>query len=352
MKSFRVLTYLLISTLLMSVYISCESTAAVEEVITEINPKIEVSIVRYEQELMAIDSANEISVTESLIERYPTFSEVYFSQVLALPRDRKIISNELLRMVRDTGYMKLYEDVQAEYGDFDEMRREIAQALENYVKVFSIDQVPKVYTFLSGFALQCFLFDDQEGESVGLGLDMFLGSDFPYARIDPTNPSFSAYLTGTYDRDHLTKKMIEVLVEDKIAPPQKPDFLSLMLLGGKKLYVMDQILTFKSDSILMEYTGSQLQWCQENEAQMWDFFFDKSLFYETDFRKFNKLISPAPNSPGMPEEAPGATANYMGWQIIKAYMIRYPKTTIQELLELNDPQEILDKSRYKPNRAS
>jgi hypothetical protein len=352
MISLRKVSYFSISICILLIFSACESSGPLEEIVSEINPSIDVSIIRYEEELMAMDSAGEADLSKTMSEKYPAFSEVYFNQVLALPRDKEIITTELKRMVSDTGYVRLYHDVKAEYGDFEENKKEIAQALENYMKVFGLNQVPKVYTFLSGFALQCFLFDDLNNESVALGLDMFLGSDFPYALIDPTNPSFSAYLTRSYDKEHLTKKMVEVLVEDKIAPPQKPDFLSLMIFGGKKLYVMDQILTFRPDSILTEYTGAQLQWCRENETQIWQFFFDANLFYETDFRKFNKLISPAPNSPGMPEEAPGATANYMGWQIIKAYMKRYPKTTIQELLEMNDAQEILDKSRFKPNRTT
>lgn len=331
---------------------ACGPEQLQEESIADISPTIQVPVIRYEKDLMTIFSDGNQDVAALIEAKYPAFSEVFFHQVLALPQDEMIVEQELKRMLRDTGYIKLYQDVISDYSDMTELEVEISQALENYTETLQLKMVPKVYTYISGFAIQSFLFDDKDVEGVGIGLDMFLGTDFPYSLVDPTNPSFSSYLTRTYDKAHLTKKMIDVLVEDNIPPAMKPDFLSLMIRGGKKLYVMDQILDFKSDTILLEYTADQLKWCRENEPQMWEFFFDQNLFYEKDLRKFNKLISPAPGSPGMPPDAPGATANYIGWQIIKAYMARYPDTTIRELLEKTDAQEILDKSRFKPNRRN
>ena len=65
---------------------------------------------------------------------------------------------------------------------------------------------------------------------------------------------------------------------------------------------------------------------------------------------YNKYINTSPNSPGMPDQAPGRTANYIGLQIVKAYMKRFPETTIPELLAIQDVQKIMDLSRYKPKR--
>ena len=52
----------------------------------------------------------------------------------------------------------------------------------------------------------------------------------------------------------------------------------------------------------------------------------------------------------MPPAAPGRTANYIGWQIVKAYMRRNPEADIQDLIEATDAQQFLQKSRYKPKK--
>lgn len=252
-------------------------------------------------------------------------------------------------MLTDTSYHHLRSDVQALYSDIGDLSPRISQTVENYMNLFDIKEIPAVYTFISGFVYQTFLFADGSRDGIGVGLDMFLGEDFPYKKIDPSNARFSEYLTRTYDEAHIPRKIAQVLIEDQLPPPAKNDFLSLMIYGGKRLYLIDQLLTFEPDHIVAEYTTEQYQWCIQNEPEMWEFFFDADLFYETDLRKFTKLVAPAPSSPGMPPESPGATANYMGWRIVQSYMRRHPQTTISELIQL-DPQTLLDESRYKPAR--
>jgi len=52
----------------------------------------------------------------------------------------------------------------------------------------------------------------------------------------------------------------------------------------------------------------------------------------------------------MPPEAPGRIANYMGWQIVKTYMNRYPDKGLEMLIMENDAQKILDLSKFKPRK--
>ena len=64
------------------------------------------------------------------------------------------------------------------------------------------------------------------------------------------------------------------------------------------------------------------KWCESNELQLWTHFLEEDLLYATNLRDIRKLVDYSPNSPGMPAEAPGRTANWTGWQIVKAYMKR------------------------------
>ncbi|MEL6123027.1 MAG: hypothetical protein AAFR14_04845 [Bacteroidota bacterium] len=314
-----------------------------EERLTPVSPSIEVNLVRYDHLLPEAVSAGQSDI---LFRSYPEFSEVFLNQIVGLGPDPE----ELIQFLQDSSIHNVSRSVEDMYADLSGVEPRLAQAIENYCRLFEIplSQAPAVYTFIGGFSYQTFVFSDAEGEGVGVGLDMFLGEKFPYGRIDPMNPAFSAYVSRAFTSEHIPKKVIEVLVEDKLPPPEGTDFLSIILWGGKKLYLMDQILTFEPDSIIHEYTAAQMRWCRSNQPEMWSFFFEKELFYDTNFRSFSKLVSPAPTSPGMPPEAPGRTGNYMGQQIINAYMLRYPETSIQQLIALQDAQQILENSRYRP----
>lgn len=316
-----------------------------------LNPSISTKLVRFEKELMQLDTADISLAYQDLYSRFPIFTDLYFDRVMAFPRDLNSRFEEIKMMYRDSIFSKLYLTTAEEFSNMDGIKKELDQTVENYMQVFpEVKAVPNFYTFISSFAYQCFLFNDLNNEGIGIGLDMFLGDDFPYHLIDPKNPAFSSYLSRAFNKAHLAKKVAEVLVEDKLLPPVKSDFLSLMIWSGKKLYLMDQILDFKPDSVVIEYTKDQLAWCKNNEAGIWEYFFDNDLFYETDINKFNKLISPSPFSPGMPEEAPGRTGNYMGWRIVDQFMKKNPDISIQQLIQIQDPQEILTRSKFKPSR--
>ena len=329
------------------IIISCDPN---DKKVEALSSQHSIDIFRYEELLNQwSNNPNQINLAEGQ-GASSAFSDVYIHQILALPRDSSVIKQELSRMVQDTGFQKLLGDVMTDYPDLSQVENELGEMFHNYQNIFEISKAPKVYSFISGFVYQCFVFDDIDQEGIGIGLDMFLGADFPYAQINPSNPAFSSYLTQFYSEDYIVKKVAEVLVEDKLPAPQRSDFLSMMIWGGKKLYLIDEMMPFRSDDAVIEYTPAQYRWCQENEAQIWDFFFEKNLFYETDIRKFNKLIGPAPTTPGMPSDSPGRTANYMGWQIVKKYMDDHPDITIHELMSEQSAQKILDESRFKPRR--
>lgn len=326
---------------------SCTPDPGIEK-LERINPSRFCDFVRIDQKLSQMD----ISIRDQIVNlesEYPEFVAIYFDEIMSF--DRTKIFDEISAMLSDTAYLSLVDEVNLRFKLLDKKRGEISQALENYQAVFNFKtpSLPRCYFFISGFAIQCFLFEDNRGEALGISLDMFLGDGFPYQKVHPNNPVFSSYLSKSYSPEYLSKKIVEVLIDDKLPDPGKSDFLSLMIWQGKKWYLMDQILNFLPDTIITEFSPEQLSWCSNNQKEMWSFFFEQDLFYESDINKFKKLVSPSPNSPGMPSEAPGQTGSYMGWQIVSALMERNPDISLSEMLRM-DGQEILNRSKFKPMR--
>jgi hypothetical protein len=75
------------------------------------------------------------------------------------------------------------------------------------------------------------------------------------------------------------------------------------------------------------------------------------LLYSTRRTEFDKLIGASPmGATWMPPESPGKTANWLGWQIVKAFMKQHPEMSVQQLIAIDDPQIILDEANYRPPR--
>jgi len=333
---------LFLCTLLTLILASCQKEK--KEPIPDVSDiKVDFKVVRYEDELRT-KKVNE------LLKLYPDFSKIFFNHVIPIMR-QKDHQAALDTIILNPQFNNLVDTTLQVHADFNQAVEELRQAF-TYMNYYlpEID-VPDVYTFVSGFEHQQFLLaDSSQNNIVGLGLDMYLGNTFPYASVSPENPAFSNYLTRSFNAPHIPKKVIELLLEDYLPKPEKNQMLDQMILNGKKLYLMDKILPTTSDTIVMEYTEDQWAWANENELEMWAFFLKENLFYETNSQKIKKFLNPSPNAPGMPPAAPGRTANYIGWQIVKAYMRRNPEADIQDLIEATDAQQFLQKSRYKPKK--
>lgn len=307
---------------------------------------------RWDELIKDLDTLNLSQGVEALQKKHPQFYNLYFNQVL--PFD---VANQEEFYTNLTGYLgddrikKLQDTTAMIFEDFDShILPKLNEAFKIFKYYFPETTIPNVYTFTSEYTYQRFIFEDKDRDGIGLGLDMFLGASYPYKEIDPKNTSFSKYLTRSFTKEHLVKKAIETIVEDKLGPPPGSRLIDVMIHNGKKLYILDKVLPTTPDSIILEYTANQTEWVQDNEKQIWAFFFDEELFYESSSIKVGKYTDPSPTSFGMPDAAPGQTANYIGWQIVKAFMNKSKNTTLDDLINLENSQKIMDISRYKPSR--
>jgi hypothetical protein len=292
---------------------------------------------------------NQKSIDE-LTAEHPAFADVFFKHVLPVIRQKDYQS--ALDTILDNPQFQLLVDTTLQvHSDFENTLKELDSGFKFLQYYLPEVDVPDIYTFVSGFEYQRFLSaDSSQNNLIGIGLDMFLGSSFPYGSVAPDNPAFSNYLTRRFNKEHLPKKVIELLIDDHLPTAEKNQMLDQMVRNGKKLYLLDKILPMTSDTVIMEYSAEQWDWVQANELELWAFLLKENLFYETSSNKTKKYLSPSPNSPGMPPAAPGRTGNYMGWQIVKSYMKRNPEASIADLVNLTDAQLLLQKSRYKPRK--
>lgn len=336
--------------MLMTLLWSCQPE--VSEPLPDVSTiEIDLSPRRFEQDLFTLDTTQMDASLAALKSKYPEFSTIFFSQILG--------SNdpEVLNSIGEAAYVKgfinfpairqLYDTCTYVLGDFSDQQASFQQAFQYLKYYFPEMPTPDLTTFISEYTVGAFIYKEN---SLAVGLDFFLGSDYPYAAYNPNNPTFSAYLTRTFNKDHLVSKTMRVLVEDITGPPNGSKMLDIMIHRGKQLYILDRLLPHVADTAVLEFSEDQFNWLKENERDVWAFFLSEDLLYSTDMQKYRKYVDYSPNAPGMPIEAPGRVANWMGYQIVNAYMRRVQSAQLSDLINIRDAQEILNKSSYKPPR--
>ncbi len=317
----------------------------------------DVEVRRFERDLFSLDTAHMAQALENLESKYPEFSNIYFGQILG--STDSLIAPEghpayVKGFIRYPTVRQLYDTTQIIFGDFSDIRDRYHQAFQ-FLKYYFPDQpTPDVTTFISEYSVAAFIYGDNQ---LAVGLDLFLGENYPYQKYNPNNTNFSAYLVRTFNKDHLVSKSLQPLIADLIGLPQGNRLLDLMVHNGKELFILDKLLPFAPDSVKLEITSEQVKWLEDNELEMWAYFLkenagfsDQNLLYSSDWQAIRKYVEYSPSSPGMPEQAPGRTANWLGWKIVEAYMERHPEATMQDLINLKDAQTLLDQSKYRPKR--
>lgn len=305
---------------------------------------VDVQVKRFDQDIFAMDTAQLEAAMRQMANKYPDLFPLFTVNIIHDQTNPKELPDQALRAFLTTPQIRhLNDTVQQVYGNLKDLEKDLTQLFRYYKYYFPEKPIPQVVGMVSEFATDAFT----AGDSLcGIGLDMFLGEN--YRGYDPE--LFPAYIRRQFRREYIPVRLAKALAQNVADQVPGDRLLDQMVYNGKVLYIVECLLPKTADSLVMGYTRAQLEGCFANEQAVWARLLDQNLLYSTDFAKFRKLVSPSPNAPLVFEEAPGEIGSWVGWQIVRSFMKRNPKTSMRELLGMTDTQAFLEKAKYKPRK--
>ena len=304
----------------------------------EVNP----ALIRFEQEMFS-DTGNIELIIHNLQNKYPAFTDVFLHRIIADPQYDNDVFLSSKHFVQDSFIFTLYKDCEHLYQDFSKQEQEIKASLRYFKYYFPDKPVPDIYTCVTGFDFGSFTVGD---DILGISLDFYLGADYPSYHPD----IFPVYIVRTMTEDYLVAKSIQALVANYIGETTGTRLLDYMIRNGTELYIKKKLLPGAPDEIIFEYSSAQLKWLEENESEIWAHLIREDLLMSVNYRSFQKIISPSPNVPNMPPDAPGRLGNWIGTKIVTQFMDRNQDLSLDDLIGIHDAQKILAESRYRPRQ--
>jgi len=233
-------------------------------------------------------------------------------------------------------------EVLKSFPDFETESRSIERFFKYVKHYFPRYKLPKVYTLAEEVNYrQRLVWDD---EALLVSLDNYLGKDHKFYKGLPD------YIAFQQDKDFMISNIAEEFIRQNLKSKQSRTFLSDMIYYGKILYMKDVLIPFEPDTHKIYYSEDQLQWAVDNERKIWSFFVERDLIYSTDQRLEDRFIRIAPYSKfylELDNDSSPRIGRFIGWQIVRRYMKKFPNTSLKELLELK-ADIIFKKSNYKP----
>ena len=157
-----------------------------------------------------------------------------------------------------------------------------------------------------------------------------------------------AELNELYDILGRLNSYIKNIIDDMYpAKTAGRPLIEQMVETGKRLYLLDAFLPEIADSLKTGYTQQQLDGCYGNQKNIWAFFVENNLLYETESTLVGPYVNDGPNTPELGTSSPGFIGQFIGWQIVKRWMERNEKISLTELMKKN-PKELFDESKYRP----
>lgn len=308
---------------------------------------LDLKIERFDRDLYA-ERRNNLAQTDEMLKRkYGRFYDDYIHRIVG---NFDYSSQQVLAtLFKDQAYTDLNQETDSVFKDMTAINEDLTQTFKYIKYYYPQAKVPRFISFISGFAVQMPVGDDY----LGIGLDMFLGrkSQF-YGAIVQSVPT---YLSRRFAPEYLVPRIAETYAREEMFPERDEDrtLLSKMIHHGKILYFMDQVLAEEiPDSVKIGYTHLQLDWCKNFESNIWAYYLENNLLFETDYQKIQVLLSEGPFTPGLGErnESAPKLGVWTGWQIVRKYMQENKEISLQQLMEESDSQKILNKSKYKPKQ--
>ena len=308
-----------------------------------VDKKVKLKVNRFEQELFSITNDNLIKKSNSWNTIFGSFTEVFATQIMNSSQlTTTQYYDELLAFTQHKDMREAYDSTAIVFDDFSEFEHSLELAFGQFTNEFPSYPLPEITTFFGGFNYGVVTYDN----NIAIGLENFLGTNSKFYQFlgDPQ------YLRFQKQKKFILSNVMEVWYNEHF---QKyllgRDLLSQIIDKGKAMYFIDKMLVDISLEDKFRFTKSQMDWVIENEASIWEFLVHEDMLFSKKEMEFRSFVNYAPFAKGMPQEAPGRVAYYIGYKMVNEYMDNN-KIDIEELMYLTDSRKFLQQSKYKPTK--
>lgn len=246
-----------------------------------------------------------------------------------------------LAKFNDTLQQELRQEVAKAFPDFKKHEADLELFFKHLKYYFPAVRIPHIITLTTDvdYENRVLLADSL----LFIGLDNYLGPDHEFYS------GFSRYVAQELNPDYLVGDVAETFGTALVPYPKERSFIARMVYYGKLLYLKEVLAPLEPDSVKIRYSAAELDWARANEGQIWRYFIEREMLYNTDNQLDLRFLDPAPFSKfrlELDSESPGRIGRYVGWQIVRAYMSNH-SDSLEQLIALSG-EALFQKSNYKP----
>ena len=252
--------------------------------------KVHIKFIRFEKDLFSIPEKDFDKRVLELKKKYPVFFGVYIEQVIhAGDVSDSSYLPVLKRFIYNPYMQKLYKDDMLQFKNMHAIFKQITEGFRHVKYYYPNDTMPDIYTMISGMTYKVISYGPQ---ILGVSTDMFLGSRYQFY----PSRNYYQYQIRRFRKEYILPQTLKAYFNANFPEEKNTDrtLLSEMIYKGKEMFFVHVMAPTLPDSLILEYTGKQLKWVDNNEGRIWVEFVNKSLLYKKDSKTQQIYIMDAP----------------------------------------------------------
>lgn len=313
------------------------------------------SLQEFDNDFFNIDTSRVGTELDRLAAKYPDFLPVYIVSVLGINPQDPMMPEAVKAFINSyKGVHHLGNEVFAKNKNslFENLKLAV-QLFKHYEPNFIIDSPFVITKFVGPMdAFEPFSIGDygdvRTKNGVGLSMQFHLGADAVVYEESAAHGLFYDYQSKRFLPEMMAVNSVKNLIEDTYPYTfgNRP-LIEEIVEKGKRVYLTQQLLPYVNDSLILGFTGKQLDDSYKNEAYIWNYFIKSDLLYNNEGTIKQLYVKDGPKTAELSEDAPGYIGLFIGMQIIKAYIKENPIVSFRQLME-KPAADILSASKYKP----
>ena len=308
--------------------------------------KVDITIERFEKLFFSIDTNNIPAGLEKVVAQSGFYTD-FMENILQVPSDSGL-NNTGLTIVRQfiSSYRPIYDSVEEKYRNMDWLKKDLTDAFK-YVKYYYPQyKVPKVVTYIAPLDAPGTVLTAQY---LGIGLHQYAGKNFSVYQSPDIQELYPVYISRRFDKEYMVPNCMKAIVDD-VYPDKSVGrpLIEQMIEKGKAWYLLDHFLPDAADTVKTGFTKKQLEWCRDNEGNIWGYVVKNENLYSIEPATIQNYIGEAPFTQGMPEgSSPGNIGQWIGWQIVNKFASEHKEMTTQQVLHM-PARAIFEGAKYRP----
>jgi hypothetical protein len=276
---------------------------------------------------------------KGVLKNHEMFSELFLYRS-QYPND-SLFAYSIFRLLKDPHIDTLYQDVNRVFGDLSDINQEFNDAFRRMLYFYPHSKIPRIETVISGLSKDMYISDSL----IIIGLDFYLGEGARYRPVD-----IPEYILKRYRHLNLVPNTFLFISERFNATDQHDNtLLADMIFYGKSFQFAKQMLPCVPDSVFLGYSPKEMKDIYASQEVIWANIIENEALYTTDKIIKDKFISERPKTFEIGENCPGRIGRWIGWEIVKSYLIKNPENKFPELMSNSSSQGVFTKSNFKPH---